>query len=440
MLDAKHRTRYTRTLVCETSLFTPTNHSASSIQMTSPYRLIPQIMTVALGLSAGLPAVQGQTLRSSSPSFKSSSVGMHETPAPGQASTPVSTAAVRSSSNPEDLQEKREALEREIQYAKTKLEAAQKKLAVQSAVGNAEQVEKLSGEIKDWEGRIKVSRDELDTLQAELDRINPVSGGGENDVIVPGENLEVFVNEDASFNGRYPVRRGGYIILAQVGRVSVAGKTLSQAEASVKRALESSQLTRATVMVERITGTDVDTGPLIYLSGAFRNPRPYRIPSGTAPTLVSLILSCGGVTGTADLTRVKIMRMAGGKSVVEEVDLAKILAGGGLNNDVSLVEGDVVTIPSGPVSLVYITGNVRHQGSFALKEGDHLSAYGAILKAGGGLGRFADEKNVHVLRAMPDGTKRKISVNLVDLKKGKRPDVVLEPNDIIVVPEKWFSF
>jgi len=400
-------------------------------------RIFPLVLATAIGLSGSFSALQAQTR--TGPSFKASNVGINDAPAT-TSSTPISSASTGSTgASYEDLEEKREALEREVQYGRTKLEAAQKKLAVQSAVGNAAEVEKLSAEIKDWEGRIKVSRDELDALQGSLNQSAPVTVMGETDIIVPGENLEVFVNEDASFNGRYQVRRGGYIILAQVGRVMVVGKTLNQAEASVKRALESSQLTRATVMVERIAGTDVETGPLIYLSGAFKSPRPYRIPNGTAPTLVSLILSCGGLEPNADLQHVKVMRMAGGKSVVEEVDLAKILAGGGLNNDVSLMEGDVVTIPSGPTSLIFITGNVKKQGSFALAEGERLSTYGAILKAGG-LARFANEKGVYVLRPMPDGTKRKIPVNLVDLKKGRRPDVVLEPNDIIVVPEKWFSF
>lgn len=388
-------------------------------------------------LCTGSVPLHGQTPQ---PVFKSSNIGINDNTRGIPASTPVSAPAAATTA--EDLEEKREALEREIQYGRTKLEAAQKKLAVQSAVGNADQIEKLSAEIKDWETRVRISRDELDAIERDLDRSAPQGSApvfGESDIIVPGENLEIFVNEDASFNGRYQVRRGGYIILAQVGRVSVAGKTLAQTEASVKRALESSQLTRATVLVERISGTDVETGPLIYLSGAFRSPRPYRIPAGTAPTLVSVILSCGGVATNADLSRVKIMRMAGGKSVIEEVDLAKILAGGGLNNDVSLIEGDVITIPTGPLSLVYITGNVKRQGSFKLDPGERLSAYAAILKAGG-FARFANEKSVHVLRAMPDGSKRKITVNVADLKKGRRSDVILEPNDIVVVPEKWFSF
>ena len=343
----------------------------------------------------------------------------------------------------EDLQEKKQTLETEIRYAKAKLDAAQKKMSVQSAAGNADQVDRLNNEIKDWDARIKASKEQLSLVDAELAKIKPGMGqvGGDSDVLLPGENVELYVNEDASFNGKYEIRRGGYIILAQVGRIPIAGKTIEQAEAAVRRALEDSQLHHATVMLERISGTDVATGPLIYLSGEFKNARPYRIPNGTAPTLVGVILSSGGVSEKADLTHVRVMRMAGGRGVVEEVNVQKILDGngGGLTSDLTLGEGDVVTIPAGPASLIYVTGNVKRQGSFHLVPGEKLTAYGAILQAGG-LARFADEKHTHVLRTMPDGTKRKIPANIVEIKKGQRQDVILQTNDIVVVPEKWFSF
>ena len=262
---------------------------------------------------------------------------------------------------------------------------------------------------------------------------------GDSQIIVPGENLEVFVVEDPSFNGRHQVRRGGYIILPQIGRVAVAGKTIDQAEAAVRRALQSSQLQKASVLIERISGADVETGPTIFLSGEFRTPRPYKIPVGTSPTLISVILSCGGVTDKADLTKVKVMRMAANRGVVEEVNVQKILSGGGLTSDVSLGEGDVVIIPAGASNLIYVTGNVKRQGSYQLVNGERLSAYGAILQSGG-FARFANQKRVHVLRALPDGTKAKLAVNVVAISRGEQPDVILQSNDIVVVPEKFFSF
>jgi protein involved in polysaccharide export with SLBB domain len=372
--------------------------------------------------------------------FKQPQVGMNNSGTLAVAGQPaLRIGASGASSDAEALEEKRATLETELRYAKTKLDAAQKKLAVQSAAGNADQVEKLNTEIKDWEARIKASQDQLATVEGELSRTQPTASVTNSDTVLPGENLEIFVNEDQSFNGRYQVRRGGYIILPQVGRVAVAGKSIDQVEAAVKRALENSQLTRATVLVERLEGRDIDSGMTIYLSGEFKNPRPFKVPQGTAQTLVSVILSSGGVTERADLTRVRVMRMSGGRSVVEEVNVQRILDGQGLASDISLVEGDVITIPGGPASQVFVTGNVKRQGAIEFQPGERLTVYGAILRAGG-FARFAKESGVHILRPMPDGTKRKIDANVTEVKKGRKQDVVVLPNDIVVVPEKFFSF
>ena len=346
----------------------------------------------------------------------------------------------------EDLLEKKQTLDGEVRYAKAKLESAQKQFNLQTAAGNLEAAEHLDKEVKDWEARLASARLQLDQVEKELAAVSPGNPGSpsgpgstNDEVVVPGENLEVFVNEDPSFNGIYQVRRGGYIIMPQVGRITVAGKTISAAEAAVKRALQSSQLHNASVMIERKQGADLENGPLIYLSGEFREPRPWHIPAGITPTLVNVILSSGGVSDKADLTRVRVMRIAASKGVVEEVNVAKILDGGGLTSDLTLGEGDVITIPAGPANLVYITGNVARQGSFPLKPGEKISAYGAILQ-NGGFARFADQRRVYVLRALPDGTKAKLPVDISAIKSGQRPDVLLQSNDILVVPEKFWSF
>ena len=192
-------------------------------------------------------------------------------------------------------------------------------------------------------------------------------------------------------------------------------------------------------MVEPLEGCDAESGATIFLAGEFKHIGRYKIPPGTAPTLVGVILSSGGVNEDADLTHVKVMRMAGNKSVTEEVNVQKIIDGGGLASDITLSDGDLVTVPVGQLSLVYVTGNVKHQGSYKLIAGEKLTAYGAILQSGG-FAKFADEGKVHVLRAMPDGTKVSIRVNVKDIKKGRKPDVQLQINDIVVVPEKFFSF
>ncbi len=342
----------------------------------------------------------------------------------------------------DDLTEKRQTLDGEVRYAKAKLDAVQKQLAVQTASGNLEAADRLNQEAKDWQGRLDATRAQLAQVEKELDEATQSQQSAvsaSNEILVPGETVEVFVNEDPSFNGRYQVRRGGYIIMPQVGRIAIAGKTIPGAELAVKRALQSSQLHHASVLIERVQGADIENGALIYLSGEFTKPGPWHIPKNITPTLVNVILSSGGTTDKADLSRVRIMRIAANKGVVEEVNVRKILDGGGLTSDITLDEGDVVTIPSGPSSVIYLTGNVARQGIFPLKAGEKLSAYGAILQ-NGGFSRFADQSEVYVLRQVPDGSKVRLPVDVKEIKRGRRGDVILQSGDVIVIPEKFWSF
>ncbi len=80
--------------------------------------------------------------------------------------------------------------------------------------------------------------------------VRPAPAQGE--MIVPGSKLAIFVSEDTSYNGDYQVRRGGYIILPQIGRVAVAGKTLAEAEQAVEKALRATQLPKATVKMKYV--------------------------------------------------------------------------------------------------------------------------------------------------------------------------------------------
>lgn len=363
---------------------------------------------------------------------------------------PETSGTSKSANIMEELMDRRDSLEAEIKFGKAKIETARKRTQVLQSLGKSEEAERMNNEVKDWQARINNNREQLAQVEEEIgksksgnDQESSLLNQGGEEVILPGNNLEVWVNEDTSFNGRYQVRRAGYIILPQIGRVIVAGKTIAQAESAVRKALQATQLKHATVMIERFEGISDEPGPLIYLSGVFKNPRPFRVPAGTSPTLVSVLLSSGGWSENADLTHVKVMRMAANRSVVEEVNVKKILEGsptsGGLGGDLTLTEGDVIVIPSGTMNLIYVTGRVKKAGSYRVNEGEKLTAYGAILQSGG-FDHFADKGGVHILRSMPDGTKAKLPCSVKDVEKGRRPDIILQANDIVVVPEKWFSW
>jgi protein involved in polysaccharide export with SLBB domain len=90
---------------------------------------------------------------------------------------------------------------------------------------------------------------------------------------------------------------------------------------------------------------------------------------------------------------------------------------------------------------VYITGQVRTQGGFELPTDSALTVSQALVRAGG-LADFANRRKVKLVRKKPDGTSSTQFVDLVEiLDKGHLDkDIVLEPGDLINVPERLINF
>ncbi|HMG73498.1 MAG TPA: polysaccharide biosynthesis/export family protein [Pyrinomonadaceae bacterium] len=92
--------------------------------------------------------------------------------------------------------------------------------------------------------------------------------------------------------------------------------------------------------------------------------------------------------------------------------------------------GDIVTIPE--AEQVYVVGNVYSPKSVSLKEPITVSR--AIAMAGGPL-RDSKTDRVHIVRQQPNGEKSEMYVNLSAIARKRAEDVMLQPNDIVEVPE-----
>ena len=89
---------------------------------------------------------------------------------------------------------------------------------------------------------------------------------------------------------------------------------------------------------------------------------------------------------------------------------------------------------------VYVSGQVRTQGSIEIPAEERLTVSKAILKAGG-FADFSDSKKVKLVRNKADG---KTETTIVDvdaiLTKGQiEKDPVLQPDDRIIVPRKFIN-
>jgi polysaccharide export outer membrane protein len=101
--------------------------------------------------------------------------------------------------------------------------------------------------------------------------------------------------------------------------------------------------------------------------------------------------------------------------------------------EVGLRQGDVVTALAR--SYVTVEGEVQHPGRYAI-EGE-LTVTGAISTAGG-ITRYGSSQ-VRLRRIDPASGKVTITkVDLKDVRKGKKADPVVAPNDVITVPRRLF--
>ena len=173
---------------------------------------------------------------------------------------------------------------------------------------------------------------------------------------VAGDVLELFVKEDASLNGSYPVREGGYIVIPRAGRIPVAGMPRDGAEKAIKDYLQKTQLTEATVLVERTPARAARAaatgGPpgvpklMVYITGNVPRSGVHYVPvpTGHQMGIYETLLVTGGTSRFAQDERIEVLRMDGsGRRQRAVIDLRPIKEG--KQADPPVGDGDIIHVP-----------------------------------------------------------------------------------------------
>lgn len=167
----------------------------------------------------------------------------------------------------------------------------------------------------------------------------------------PGDSLELYVEEDSTFNGIYAVRPGGYVLIPKIGRIAVDGLSRDNAENLIARTLEKGQLKNAKVIVEHISrGFDRPGAPgvlkvLVFITGSVARSGAHYIPltNGRLPGVYETLLISGGVSRFAQIGKVEVYRTsASGKRERGVVDLRAIRDGKA--EDPPVNEGDIINV------------------------------------------------------------------------------------------------
>ena len=89
----------------------------------------------------------------------------------------------------------------------------------------------------------------------------------------------------------------------------------------------------------------------------------------------------------------------------------------------------------------FVTGQVMKQGAQEIPRDREVTVAAAILEAGG-FADFADRRRVRLIRPSGDGSTKRFTVDVkAVLERGDaRKDMIVQPGDYVVVPERMFNF
>ena len=249
-------------------------------------------------------------------------------------------------------------------------------------------------------------------------------------VIGPDDKFHAYVYNEEDLNTKeLIVKRDGTMTFPLIGEVYVEGLELEEATELIEKKLESYiSYPEVTIIPYEIkSGTVTILGKVTY-------PQQYQITGEMR--ILDLIAKAGGLAlgyfqnnsiELADLERSFIVR----NNKVLPIDFYALIKEGDMLNNIPLMGGDYIYLPSSINREVYVVGEVLEQGHFAYKENMTL---GQVIAYSQGLKPSAKTSSIYLVRGNLKHP-RLFKIDLDAIYKGKIMDFKLKPNDIIYVPK-----
>jgi polysaccharide export outer membrane protein len=272
--------------------------------------------------------------------------------------------------------------------------------------------------------------------------VDPAHGAAPPGSYVLGPDDQIVIRAlDAEEISDKPVLIGtnGNISLPLIGRVQAAGLTVEEIELELgnrlKKYLREPQVS--------VTVVEFRSQPVSVL-GAVSNPGVRQLRG--RKTLFE-VLSEAGLRNDAG-TSVRITRkiehgplpLEGavndptGQFSVAEVGLREILEARNPVLNIEVKPHDTVLVSQANANMIYVVGEVVRSGAFTFGQQERVSVLSAVSLAGG-LGRTSKPEKAKILREAADSPKRiEIAVNIKRMMLGEDEDLLMRPNDVLVVP------
>ncbi len=249
--------------------------------------------------------------------------------------------------------------------------------------------------------------------------------------IGPKDLLEISVFGVPDLNRKVRVSEDGKIGLPLVGEITAEGLTKSGLEKKLTELLEEKyiQNPQVTVFILEYESKKVS------VIGAVKNTGTYQLLG--RQTLLQIISEAGGFSSEAGNEIIVIRQLPGGGSTSLTIPLEDLMVKGDAKLNIPLEPNDIINVLIEEMVVVYVTGEVRQPGALSVKKSNIPTLLRAIAQAGGFTER-ASKGGVLIKRRDKNGKETREKVNVKDIINGKKDDIQLKENDIVIVPETIF--
>lgn len=272
--------------------------------------------------------------------------------------------------------------------------------------------------------------------------------GTQDYIISPDDLLDVHVFDVAEVSRQCRVGPRGSIALPLLSEpITAAGNTPGQLSQLIEKKLQTAGFVSHPQVTVEVKESRLNS---ITVTGAVRKPQIYPVFART--TLLDVLSQAEGLTdeagSTATITRGEVAvrnlasetreNAAGRQDSADQtltVNLKRLLETGDPSLNNVLYPGDRVTVHSS--GIIYVVGGVNRSGGFPMKNArEEMTVLKAVALAEN-LKSTAARKKALIIRRDPNlgGQRTEIPVNLAHVFEGRTPDLPLQSEDILFIPE-----
>jgi protein involved in polysaccharide export with SLBB domain len=220
---------------------------------------------------------------------------------------------------------------------------------------------------------------------------NPDSGY----ILDVGDVLNIQLTGQKNGIENYIINGDGSISLPDIGKIVLAGLTISQASALI-----SARVNASFIGTEAFVGLDEIRDVNVLVTGNAKNPGIYTFTGNS--NILHALSSAGGVSKFGSYREINLIR---DNKIIESLDVYKLLIDGQYDLTKRLRSGDVIFIEARK-NIVTIDGAVNRPAKYEVFDKQNLYT---IIEYANGIKRTADRQNVSLERIL-DGTLKTIPV------------------------------